>query len=401
MSTKEKNNDKVNKQSYIYKIHDKIYDFNDFVNIHPGGIDMFNNLKSYINITPLLYTYHKNPKNIIATILPKYEISTPDTEADTMVIKYDTNYTYDKYSELKKLVYDEIYEKKIPLYWSNKEIAYNIFMLSLYLGIWCYFFLNSANLSYWWVGLLAVMNTGICNLIFHETSHYCGFKNQTINRYLTMCSYPLMIESNWKFIHNYSHHCFTNTKYDCDFSLPNQIIRHSAEQSYNWYNKFQSLYSLFIFQLSFIHKGFIISITRKGSKNFICFPILIYFFGVYKILYWYSLCGLLFAFIAQLSHIQYECIQINTENKNDFLYNQVSSSMNYRTDDIFTRFMCFSLDIQIEHHIFPNIPHSSLRQIKHIVRKYCEKNDIPYIEKSNIFPTMYSYICYLYKMGNP
>ena len=125
------------------------------------------------------------------------------------------------------------------------------------------------------------------------------------------------------------------------------------------------------------------------------------FFGVYKILYWYSLCGLLFAFIAQLSHIQYECIQINTENKNDFLYNQVSSSMNYRTDDIFTRFMCFSLDIQIEHHIFPNIPHSSLRQIKHIVRKYCEKNDIPYIEKSNIFPTMYSYICYLYKMGNP
>ena len=85
-----------------------------------------------------------------------------------------------------------------------------------------------------------------------------------------------------------------------------------------------------------------------------------------------------FAFIANMSHIHHECIQINTENKNDFLYNQVSSSMNYRTDDPITRFICFGLDIQIEHHLFPNIPHSSLLQIQHVVRDYCEKNDIPY-----------------------
>ena len=93
--------------------------------------------------------------------------------------------------------------------------------------------------------------------------------------------------------------------------------------------------------------------------------------------------------------------KINTENKNDFLYNQVSSSMNYRTDDPITRFICFVLDIQIEHHLFPNIPHTSLRQIQQIVRGYCEKHDIPYIEKPSIFPTIYSYISYLYKMGNP
>jgi linoleoyl-CoA desaturase len=102
-----------------------------------------------------------------------------------------------------------------------------------------------------------------------------------------------------------------------------------------------------------------------------------------------------------MSHIQHECIQINTENKNDFLYNQVSSTMNYKTDDPITRFICFGLDIQIEHHLFPNIPHTSLRQIQHIVRGYCEKNDIPYIEKPSIFPIIYSFLCYLYNMGNP
>jgi fatty acid desaturase len=73
--------------------------------------------------------------------------------------------------------------------------------------------------------------------------------------------------------------------------------------------------------------------------------------------------------------------------------------MNYRTDDFITRFLAMTLDIQIEHHLFPSIPTSSLRQIQHIVRDYCDKNDIPYIEKPSIFPAIYSYICYLYKMG--
>jgi hypothetical protein len=89
-----------------------LYDLTDFVKNHPGGVDVFNNLKSDINITPMIYTYHKNPKTILE-ILPKYEIPMDSN----IVIKYDTNYTYDKYCELKQLVYDEFYEKKIPLYW--------------------------------------------------------------------------------------------------------------------------------------------------------------------------------------------------------------------------------------------------------------------------------------------
>ena len=115
----------------------------------------------------------------------------------------------------------------------------------------------------------------------------------------------------------------------------------------------------------------------------------------------YGLTGLIFLLTAQLSHIQHECIQIYRVNKNDFLYNQVSSSMNYRTNNTIIRFLCFGLDIQIEHHLFPNIPHSSLRKIQHIVRNYCDKNNIPYIEKDSIFSSIYSYVCYLYNMGNP
>jgi fatty acid desaturase len=73
--------------------------------------------------------------------------------------------------------------------------------------------------------------------------------------------------------------------------------------------------------------------------------------------------------------------------------------MNYRTDSIVARYMCFGLDIQIEHHLFPNIPHSTLRQVQHIVREYCAENGIPYIEKSNVIEMVKTYWRHLYTMS--
>jgi linoleoyl-CoA desaturase len=379
---------------YRYKIHDKLYDLTDFVKIHPGGQDMFNNLKPDTNITPMIYAYHKNPKSILV-MLPKYEV--PST--DLIKIEYDTNYTYDKYCELKKLVYDEIHEKKIPLYWSNKETAYNSFMLSVYLGIWTYCFYYADNLSYWWMVLLGLFTGGFGLLLFHETSHYCGFKNQPYSLLYSQY-FPFTNMNSWKHQHNYLHHSFTDTDYDCDLLIDkSHYIRYSnTKLQYN--HRFQFIYIFFGYILAslFSKTSNYFSIS---NSNKIVVLLMLYYLGLCKLLLFYIVLGFNFLFVANLSHIQHECIQINTENKNDFLYNQVSSSMNYRTDDPITRFICIGLDIQIEHHLFPNVPHSSLRQIQHIVRGYCEKHDIPYIEKPSIFPTIYSYICYLHKMGNP
>jgi linoleoyl-CoA desaturase len=372
-----------------------MYDLTDFVKIHPGGIDMFNNLKPDTNITTMVYACHKNPKAVLA-ILPKYEIPLPNN----IIIQYDKNYTYDTYCELKQLVYHEIHEKKIPLYWSNTEIVYNAFFLAIYLKIWGYCFCNANNLSGWWMVLLAVMNMGYAALVFHETSHYVGFKNQKINSiisYLVMS--PIITTEDWKYEHNYLHHSFTNTEYDPDVNASKYIIRHLNNHPHIFYHRSQYIYAYFVFILGGFAKGPMNAIIHK-RWNIILFCIILYYFGYSNTFIMYGITGFLFLTIAQLSHIQHECIQINTEKKNDFLYNQVSSSMNYRTDDFITRFICFGLDIQIEHHLFPHIPHSSLRKIQHIVRGYCDKNNIPYNEKTSIFPTIYSYIWYLYYMGN-
>ena len=154
---------------FRYKIHDRLYDLTDFAKIHPGRIDMFNNLKTDTNITPMVYAYHKNPKNILA-MLPKYEVPSTD------LIK--------------------IHEKKIPLHWSNTEIAYNATMLSVNLGIWSYCFWNANDLSVLWMVLLAFLGVGFIALVFHETSHYIGFKKST-NKYIYINVHRISIFICW------------------------------------------------------------------------------------------------------------------------------------------------------------------------------------------------------------
>ena len=176
-------------------------------------------------------------------------------------------------------------------------------------------------------------------------------------------------------------------------------MRYSPLYKLYFNHKFQYIYIIIICA---IYGNYLVFLQNIRNKNFIPLSIglaLIYKFGFLKILVFFGCTGFGFTFLASLSHINNNCIQPNNDKKNDFLYNQVSSSMNYRTDDFITRFICLGLDIQIEHHIFPNIPHSSLRKIQNIVYDYCTKNDIPYIEKPNIIYTIYLYYSYLYKMG--
>jgi fatty acid desaturase len=399
--TEIKSKKKINK--YKYFIHNEVYDLTKFVPLHPGGTDMFQSLKPGSNITSLIYTYHKDANKLLE-ILPKYKVESElDSESkDLIPLQTDIVYTYDKYMELKKLVYHEMHEQKIPFFWSTSEIIYNTFMFILYISGYIYLFYNAATLSSLWVICHVFFNIGYGSLVFHETSHYTGFKNQNINNFIsTYIISPFMTTQEWKHQHNYLHHNFTNTKNDYDFkNKSNDFLRHSDNHVHHYYNKFQHLYASLLFIFAGFFLGPLRSIKYKRF-NILYVPLFLYFLGAKYTFLIYGLSGFIFIFIAQLSHIQHDCIQINTDKKNDFLYNQVSSAVNYRTDNSIIRFICFGLDIQIEHHLFPNIPHSSLRKVKHVVKAYCEKNDIPYVEYPNIFYAITKYVKYMYKMGNP
>lgn len=377
---------------YIYCINDRLYNVAEFVNKHPGGSNVFSNLKSHTDITPMIYSYHKDP-SLIFDVLSKYDISANDTS----LIMYKTDYKYEKYKELKALVYNEIRSKGLPLYWSTAETLYNMGGFAAYLWIWIYCIrLASYNsISAWWFVLLATINIGHCALIFHETSHYMGFKNQRLNTLVSHIAVaPVLTTEEWKWDHNYLHHGFTNTSFDADFNGHQLIFRHSMEHPHYFQHQFQHLYAGALMCIGGF-SGQIDSIKRK-RWNLLLFVFILYWFGLYNTFVFYLLTGFLFLTTAQLSHIQPECVRCDT---NDFLENQVTSTMNYKTDNIVARYLCFGLDIQIEHHLFPNISHSTLRQIQPVVREYCAKNGVAYIERANVIEIAKSYWWHLYEMS--
>jgi linoleoyl-CoA desaturase len=295
---------------------------------------------------------------------------------------------------LKTRVYDEIRSRGLPLYWSTTETLYNLGGFTGYLGIWAYCIWYNA-VSTWWFVLLATINIGHCALLFHETSHYTGFKNQRLNTLISHIAVaPVLTTEEWKWDHNYLHHGFTNTEFDSDFNGHQLTFRHSSEHPHYFQHRFQHLYAGALMCLGGF-SGQIDSIKHK-RWNVLLLLFILYRCGFYNTLVFYSLSGFLFLVIAQLSHIQPECVN---NKSNDFLVNQVTSTINYRTDNIATRFLCFGLDIQIEHHLFPNIPHSTLRQIQPVVRDYCAQNGVTYIEMSDVFEMAKSYWWHLYKMG--
>ena len=388
-------------QRHIYCVHDRLYSVADFISKHPGGTNVFANLRPLSDITPMIYTYHKDA-SLILSVLSKYDISANNMS----LVTYKTDYNYDRYKELKALVYDEIRSKGLPLYWSMAEILYNMGGFAAYLGIWAYCFTLAAHnpVSAWWFVLLATINIGHCALLFHETSHYTGFKNQQLNTLMShLAVAPVLTTEEWKWDHNYLHHGFTNTLADPDFNGHQLTFRHSSEHPYYFQHRFQHLYAGVLLCLGGF-SGQIDSIKHERWNILLFFGIL-YWFGFYNTLVFYSLTGFLFLLTAQLSHIQPECVnkgehsRVKGEHSRDFLVNQVTSTINYRTDNIVARYMCFGLDIQIEHHLFPNIPHSTLRQVQYIVRYYCLNNNVPYIERSDVIEMAKSYWWHLYKMG--
>ena len=63
----------------------------------------------------------------------------------------------------------------------------------------------------------------------------------------------------------------------------------------------------------------------------------------------------------------------------DFLHRQILTSRNIRGGR-FVTLVLGGLNYQIEHHLFPSMPRSSLRSAQPIVRAFCAHHDIAYVE---------------------
>ncbi|WP_178945713.1 acyl-CoA desaturase [Kocuria sp. TGY1127_2] len=105
--------------------------------------------------------------------------------------------------------------------------------------------------------------------------------------------------------------------------------------------------------------------------------------------------GLLLGGAFALNHIGMPTVPSGT--RIDFLRRQVVMSRNIH-DGLLVRVLMGGLQYQIEHHLFPAAPRTSLPALQKIVRKYCQQYDIPY-EQRTLPEAAVTVVSYLNQVG--
>ncbi len=84
------------------------------------------------------------------------------------------------------------------------------------------------------------------------------------------------------------------------------------------------------------------------------------------------------------NHSAEDIYMFNEPHKNtgEFYLRQIMGSVNYNTGSDFKDFLHGFLNYQIEHHLFPNQPHSFYQKLQPIVKDICKKHNLEYRQES-------------------
>lgn len=185
----------------LWRIHDSLYDFSDFIQRHPGGPDWLKLTKG-IDITELFEAHHisEYPEKLIE----KYKVR--DTEKPrniTLTIKEDGFYrTLKRRVRTKLATIDskELYQKSDNIHNSLLAASYLLCIMSAYY--------QSTFLALI-AGLLVNWTVIIAHNYFHRKDNW---RMYTFN--ISMMSYR-----EWRISHAMSHHMYANSYHDLELSL--------------------------------------------------------------------------------------------------------------------------------------------------------------------------------------
>lgn len=64
-------------------------------------------------------------------------------------------------------------------------------------------------------------------------------------------------------------------------------------------------------------------------------------------------------------------------------------------DNVMTQ-VCGGLNYQIEHHLFPYLPHTRYEQISPIIKEHCQRHSVPYNSYPSFFEALKGHYRYLH-----
>ncbi len=286
------------------------------------------------------------------------------------------------------------------------------------------------------LSILLGLNLGVIGFnVMHEGGHQSFSKHSWINQ---ASAYSLNMLGGityfWKIKHNVNHHTFTNIDgMDSDIDA-RPFMRMHAEQPRYWFHRFQHIYWVALYGISYIawvfYEDFQKYFSGRHSANstpkklalnehFIFWGTKIMYVSAYIVIPvimvgWLPaligffivtfVTGLSISVVFQLAHVV-EDTQFHSPHHQDALakqewaIHQLNSTANFATGSKVLHWLLGGLNFQIEHHLFPRISHIHYPAVSRFVKEACARSNVTYIEYKSMFHALVSHLMHLKRLG--
>lgn len=332
------------------------------------------------------------------------------------------------------------YLSKTPSHsYANLEMHIKtVVMLTLWIGTYSLIVFGNLPTALTFVlwGAQGVLMALVATNVGHDAIHGAYSKSKLVN---TLLSHTFNLNGAsaymWTKMHNTAHHTYTNVHgYDEDIeSLP--IIRMSPSTEHMKIHKYQHWYSFFFYGLATISWVFIKDYVKffkndVGNFNNQKHQTIQYFYlFFYKFLnyvlfialplimmdqaWWMTLLGFLLmhycagmylAIVFMLAHVvedtHFPVPKTDGSLENTWAIHQLYTTANFAVPSKLMFYLTGGLNLQVEHHLFPNVCSIHYPKIADIVRKTTKEFELPYIEYDTFGKAVVSHVRFMKKIGS-
>ena len=274
--------------------------------------------------------------------------------------------------------------------------------------------------------------TAFC--VQHDANHGAYFRRRRWNHLVGWSADALLGFSSyaWRVKHNVAHHTYTNIDGFDDDATQVPFLRCSATQASRPWYRYQHFYIWPMYLLmglrwqtvgdiaAFVRgkigesalrfpRGWNLAGVIGGKALFIgwalVIPSLVYpWWGVLAAYVGFSMVtSLIMATTFQLAHCVEEASFASAaeirEEKPVWAVHEVETTVDFCPRNPVLTWILGGLNFQIEHHLFPLVPHTHYPQIAHIVRRNCEQHGVRYSSQPSLRAALRSHYLHLRTMG--
>lgn len=429
--------------SHLWSIHGKFYDFNSFVDKHPGGSSFILTGRGR-ECTELFESVHALCDSDVKKMIEVYRVKEADLisaysdDKEMIVTEQEDYFNWEPkgfYATLKERVRQRLAGDNYKATWGY-WIKVPIMMT---LAFYCLYEIYRGSYKHAFMYGCLIEMLGFC--VMHDASHGAVSKKSWINEYCSIVwnSWAQWSHFLWMQHHVWAHHSYTSIYLkDPDIVHWGIFLRKAKEQPHFPFHKYQSKYWWYIVGFwPTQHMGQMITYYLSMFQNYRLFgmpvlpwpkslwslennirilSIVVHFVGPYIFLPWKVAltCQFLWLLGMGLSYwlmvapnhdtmASHHALVGTTAKGMDWGELQVRSSCSHSqnpdsvVDSIIT-LLWGGMNYQIEHHLFPSLSHCHYYKVSPIVQDTCKEFNIPYPCYKTWFDAMKSWVAFLGEM---